>query len=93
MLYIPLMKELGMSWDDIKSTPRIELEGLLKANSIYSNIHAFDGYTDKDIGELGKNKPNMRSDYTKSQKLKEKYEVLIGLQKPKKVQSFSDLLG
>ena len=32
LLYIPLMKELGMSWEEIKSTPRMELEGLLEAN-------------------------------------------------------------
>ena len=30
LLYIPLMKELNMSWSDIKNTPRYELEGLLR---------------------------------------------------------------
>ena len=42
------MKELGMSLEEIKSTPRYELEGLLRGLSYFNTIHAFDGYDDKD---------------------------------------------
>ena len=93
MLYIPLMKELGMSWQDIKSTPRNELEGLLRALNISNTIHAFDGYSDKDIGEMSKGKPNVRADYNESMSMKEKYQILIGAQKARKVTSLSGLLG
>ena len=92
LLYIPLMKDLGMNWEDIKSTPRYELEGLLRALQIYNTIHAYDGYTDKDIGEMSKDRPQMRSDYSKSKLLKEKYEILMGVTKPRKLTSFKDLL-
>jgi len=37
-LIIPLMKELGMRWDDIKQSPRNELEGLLFAYGIISPL-------------------------------------------------------
>ena len=50
-LIIPLMKELGMRWDDIKKSPRDELEGLLSAYGIYNQMHAFDGYTSEQINE------------------------------------------
>ena len=59
-LYIPLMKELGMSWTEIKHTPRIELDGILKAYNTYTTIHAFDGYTPEDIGKLSKDKPELK---------------------------------
>jgi hypothetical protein len=63
LLYIPLMKDLGMSWADIKSTSRVELEGILSAYSEYNLLHAFDGYSASDIGELAKGKPEVRSQY------------------------------
>ena len=31
MLYIPLITEVGMSWNEIKDTPRWELTGILGA--------------------------------------------------------------
>jgi len=94
MLYIPLMKELGMSWGEIKSTPRYELEGLLRAFNVFTSMHAFDGYTSKDISNMSKDKPEVRTRYADSVRLKEKYEVLIGLQKPKKQPtSLRSLLG
>ena len=92
MLYIPLMKDLGMNWEDIKSTPRYELEGLLRALNTYNIIHAYDGYNDKDIGQMAKDKPEVRTNYGVSKRLKEKYEILIGVNKPKKLTSFKDLL-
>jgi hypothetical protein len=57
------MKDLGMSWAEIKQTPRIELEGLLSAFSEYSILHSFDGYGDKDISEMAKSRPEVRSQY------------------------------
>jgi hypothetical protein len=87
------MEKLGMSWGDIKSIPRNELEGLLRALNIYNTIHAFDGYSSKDIEQMAKDKPNIRSNYNESMAMKEKYEILIGAQRVKKVQKLSDLLG
>tara|TARA_R110002020_G_scaffold112244_1_gene258474 strand:- start:11744 stop:12010 length:267 start_codon:yes stop_codon:yes gene_type:complete len=88
------MKELGMSWEEIKSTPRYELEGLLRAMNIFETIHAYDGYSSKDISHMAKDKPEVRSRHAKSLQLKEKYEVQVGLQKPKKQQtSLRSLLG
>jgi len=93
MVYIPLMKELGMSLEDIKATPRYELDGLLYALKTFETIHAYDGYSPKDIGHMSKDKPEVRSAYNKSMNMKRKYERLIGLTKPEKQnQSLSDVL-
>jgi hypothetical protein len=62
-IYIPLMKSLGMSWVEIKETSRIELEGLMAALGEYNLLHSFDGYSEKDISEMAKNKPEVRSKY------------------------------
>ena len=86
---IPCMKELGMSWSEIKSTPRHELVGLLGAMSNYNQLHQFDGYTGDDIGKLAKDKPHLRSEYAKAMKLKSQYELRSG--KKKATTSFSDL--
>tara|TARA_B100000424_G_C22884388_1_gene470567 strand:- start:95 stop:355 length:261 start_codon:yes stop_codon:yes gene_type:complete len=86
------MKELGMSWQDIKATPRYELEGLLRGMSIFNTIHAFDGYDAKDIASIAKDKPHVRTEYNKSIETKEKYEQLIGWRKQKKITSFKDLM-
>ena len=48
LLYVPLMKGLGMSWKEIKETPRHELEGLLAAYSAHEQFHSMDGYDDND---------------------------------------------
>lgn len=76
-LYIPLMKELSMSWSEIKKTPRRELEGLLLAFGTFNTIHSFDGYSSKDVAELAKEKPSIRSDYSKSLELKARMERKI----------------
>ena len=55
-LIIPLMKELGMRWDDIKKSPRHELEGLLSAYHIYRQLHQFDGYTSDEPRQTEMNK-------------------------------------
>ncbi len=62
-IYIPLMKNLGMSWAEIKETPRVELEGLMTALGEYNLIHSFDGYSERDVSEMTKNKPEVRSKY------------------------------
>ena len=89
-LIIPLMKELGMSWWDIKKSPRHELEGLLSAYGIYSQMHQFDGYTPEDINEQAKNRPSIRSDYAKYMEINAKYQDKIGMKK--KTKSFRDLV-
>ncbi len=82
-----------MSLEDIKSTPRYELDGLLHGLNIYDTIHAYDGYTPKDIGQMAKDRPEMRSSYNRSVQLKKKYERLTGQSKPQKQnQSLSDVL-
>ena len=77
-LYIPLMKELGLSWTEIKSLPKQELEGLLFALSQYSKYHQFDGYDEKDVSEMAKEKPAIRSDYYRYMELKRTYEERMG---------------
>ena len=62
-LYVPLMKDLGLSWTELKSLPKSELEGLLYALSQYSKLHQFDGYDADDVSEMANNKPAIRSDY------------------------------
>ena len=74
MVYIPLMKELGMSLEEIRSLPRYELDGLLYALRTFDTIHAYDGYTPKDIGQMSKDKPELRSSYNRSVNLRKKYE-------------------
>ena len=83
-LYIPLMKELGMSWSDIKTTTKWELEGLLFGLSKYNRYHQFDGYDDKDISEMAKNNPQIRSDYYKYVELKDEYDMRMGVKRPEK---------
>ena len=84
------MKELNMSWSEIKSTPRFELLGLMGAMSNYNTLHAFDGYTSKDIGEMAKNNPSIRGDYNKYMEMQAKYRRRSGQEK--RTKSFRDLL-
>tara|TARA_X000001382_G_scaffold128765_2_gene119211 strand:- start:316 stop:579 length:264 start_codon:yes stop_codon:yes gene_type:complete len=86
------MKELNMSWDEIKSTPRVQLDGLLLALQNYTTMHAFDGYNDKDINEMAKNKPEVTSQYSESKRVKRKFELRAGIQKVEKYQSLSEAL-
>ena len=82
-----------MSLSEIKSTSRRELEGLLTALSLNNQIHQFDGYTEKDIAEMSKDKPHVREQYIKCKELKEKYDTLIGRTVRKKEVSLSGILG
>ena len=78
LIYIPLMKELGMNWNDIKNTPRHELRGLLHAMHQHSLYHSMDGYTDKQVHEMAKENPQVRSNYTRYLETKRKYEDMLG---------------
>tara|TARA_R100000458_G_C8236871_1_gene216983 strand:- start:502 stop:759 length:258 start_codon:yes stop_codon:yes gene_type:complete len=84
------MKELHLSWSEIKTLPRKELEGLLYGLSQYSKMHQFDGYDEKDISEMAKEKPQIRSDYYKYMELKSKYDERLGIQR--KTQSFAGIV-
>lgn len=90
LLYIPLMKELGLSWNEIKDTPRIELEGLLCALSEHQVLHSLDGYDDDDISKMSKQKPRIRSQYAKYMGQKAKYYK--GMETSNKPRSFREAL-
>ncbi len=62
-----------MSWEEIKRTPPHEIRGLTIALSEYHILHSFDGYDSKDIGEMAKNKPQIRSQYNDYLLRKRKY--------------------
>jgi len=78
LLYVPLMKETNMTWEEIKRTPRHELQGLLAACYEYSLLHSMDGYDANDIGEMAKNKPSIRGDWNRYMTARRKYEKLSG---------------
>ena len=81
LLYVPLMKETNMTWEEIKRTPRHELQGLLAACYEHGILHSMDGYDANDISDMAKNKPAIRSDWNKYMEMRRKYEVLSGTQK------------
>ena len=81
LLYIPLMKDLGMSWNEIKHTPHHELQGILLASQEYSTLHSMDGYTEKEISDIAKNKPEIRSQYASYMEKRRKYEDMMGIKK------------
>ena len=78
LLYVPLMKETNMTWEEIKRTPRHELQGILAACHEYSVLHSMDGYDANDISEMAKNKPQIRSDWARYMEKRRKYEILSG---------------
>ena len=77
-LYIPLMKDLHMPWEEIKRTPRMELEGILAAYSEYNLLHSMDGYESKDIGDMAKHRPSIRGDWGRYMEQRRKYEEMSG---------------
>jgi|TARA_R110000751_G_scaffold9361_7_gene35360 hypothetical protein len=81
LLYIPLMKETGMGWNEIKSTPRRELDGLLSACHEYKALHSMDGYTEKQVGDMSKENPQIRSQYIRYLEKQRKFENKIGLKR------------
>lgn len=88
-LYIPLMKELGLSWSEIKSLPRPELEGLLYATSEYSLLHSMDGYTDKQVSQHAKHNPQIRGHWSRYQNQQAKYKERMGI---KTERSFTEII-
>ena len=89
-IYIPLMKDLGMSWGEIKQTPRRELEGILTAFAEFNTLHSFDGYNDKDIANMAKDKPEIRSQYGKYVLANRELKRKLGRVEERK--SFKDLI-
>ena len=87
-LYVPLMKGLGMSWNDIKNTPRSELECLLAAFVQHENFHSMDGYNDKDVTNMAKDRPEVRQNYHRYLETRAKYEEMVG---KRRKASFGDL--
>ena len=80
-LYVPLIKETNMTWEEMKRTPRYELEGLLAACHEYSLLHSMDGYEAKDISDMAKHRPSVRQDWNRYMAQKRKYEALSGMHK------------
>ena len=91
-LYIPLMKETNMTWEEIKRTPRWELEGLLAACHEYNLLHSMDGYEAKDISDMAKRKPSIRADWGRYMAQKRKYERMVGSPQEEDVQSQVNVL-
>jgi len=90
-IYIPLMKDLGMNWKEIKETPRYELQGILNSYHEYNVLHSFDGYSAGDVAEMAKNKPEVRSRYNKYIEAQRELKRKTGQEeKPKK---FNDLIS
>ena len=81
------MKDLHISWNDIKNTPQVELTALLRGLNNYNILHAFDCYSSDYVREMAKKNPTVRSDYGKSMEMKERYGMR------KKHTSFKELIG
>ena len=77
-----------MSWSEIKSTPRYELEALIQAFYAYKAYHSMDGYDDEDVSEMAKNKPKIRQQYQNYLQTQRKYNEMVG---KKKKNTFRDL--
>ena len=80
-----------MSWPDIKSTPRIELEGLMQAYNEYIMVHNFDGYSPEDVSEMAKNKPQVRSQYMEHMEAKARLDKKLGRERQRA--SVKDITG
>jgi|TARA_R110000765_G_C18669512_1_gene577939 hypothetical protein len=81
LLYIPLMKEIGISWNEIKCTPRRELDGLLSACYEYKALHSMDGYSEKQVADMSKENPEVRSQYIRYLEKKRKFEDKVGMKR------------
>tara|TARA_R100000458_G_scaffold49388_1_gene48949 strand:+ start:1284 stop:1595 length:312 start_codon:yes stop_codon:yes gene_type:complete len=91
-IIIPAMKELGMSWKEIKETSREEVTGLVAAYNIYTQLHAYDGYNADDIKHMAKDKPEIRSQYNKYLELNDNYKIKSGQKRTYSTTSFADVL-
>ena len=88
------MKELHMSWSEIKRTPRVELMGLVAAMNQYSKLHSFDGYSSDQVSDMAKNDPNVRRGYNDYLETKANYELRSGAEAKRRAQrpSFKAIL-
>ncbi len=77
-----------MSWAEIKATPKVELLGLIHALSEYNVLHSFDGYTERDVNEMAKNKPEIRQQFSDYQRTKRKFHG----EENKKITSFRQIM-
>tara|TARA_A100001391_G_scaffold23362_3_gene12875 strand:- start:4386 stop:4631 length:246 start_codon:yes stop_codon:yes gene_type:complete len=75
------MVELGMSWNEIKHTPRFELESLVSALYTYKSYHSMDGYDDEDVSKMAKDKPKVRQQYHQYLETRRKYNEKLGIKK------------
>ena len=87
--YIPLMKELGMSWNDIKATPKLELNGLIGALQEYNVLHSFDGYSEGQVADMAKQNPEVRQQWADYKEKRRKY---VHSEKKQNIKSFSELM-
>ncbi len=78
------MKELNMDWNTIKQIPRVEIQALATGLREHALLHAFDGYNDKDVSEMAKNKPEVRAQYAAFKEQKRKYEKMLDLEQTPK---------
>jgi len=91
-IIIPAMKELGMSWKEIKEIPRQEVVALVAAYNIYVSMHSYDGYNADDIKHMAKDKPEIRSQYNKYLEINDNYKIKAGRKRTHTVNSFTDVL-
>jgi len=91
-IIIPAMKELGMSWNEIKQIPRHEVVALVGAYNIYTSMHSYDGYSADDIKHMAKDKPEVRSQYNKYLTINDNYKIKSGQKKRYKKASFGDVI-
>ena len=75
------VQEALSKWREIKNTPRHELISLLTANQEYEQFHSMDGYSDKDISEMAKDRPEIRPQYARYLEKRRKYQDMIGEKK------------
>ena len=91
-IIIPAMKELGMSWSEIKRIPRHEVVALVGAHNIYVSMHSYDGYNHDDIKAMAKDKPEVRSQYNHYLELNDNYKIKAGQKRLHTGTSFGDVL-
>ena len=91
LIWIPLMKDLGMCWYEIKCTPAYELRGILGALNEYEELHSMDGYEDSDISDMAKNRPSIRQSWHAYKAKQAKYNEMIGKQNKKDFSSLKAL--
>ena len=59
--------------DNLKKKIEKTIKGKIAVATIYNTVHAFDGYTDKNISEMAKENPSVRGDYARTQGMKARF--------------------